>query len=88
VGIVEKQGDEPIEMRRWFAQEGDIREDRLIQEEILSFIRDHGALTVVAADRIIGCPHEEGVDSPEGQPYCPQCTFWIGTDRWSGEKLQ
>ncbi|MGH9403263.1 MAG: hypothetical protein ACRD2P_14275 [Terriglobia bacterium] len=88
VGIVEKQGDEPIAMGRWLAEEGDIREDGLIQEEILSFIRSHGALTVVATDRIIGCPHEEGVDYPEGQHYCPQCTFWIGRDRWSGEKIQ
>lgn len=88
VGIVEKVDAEPIEMRRWFAEDGDIREDKLIQEEILSFIQGRGALTVVMSGRIIGCPHEEGVDYPAGQSYCPQCSFWIGRDRWSGEKVQ
>jgi hypothetical protein len=38
------------------------------------------------ADRIIGCPHEEGVDYPEGQS-CPRCPFWAHRDRWSGELI-
>ncbi|MGH9405645.1 MAG: hypothetical protein ACRD3D_07415 [Terriglobia bacterium] len=88
VGIIDKEGAEPVEMRCWFVEEGDIREDALIQGEILSFVRSHGALTVITADRIIGCPHEEGVDYPKGQAYCPQCAFWIGRDRWSGEKVE
>jgi hypothetical protein len=37
------------------------------------------------ADRIIGCPHEEGIDYPEGEE-CPLCPFWKGRDRWSGER--
>ena len=28
----------------------------------------------VMADRIIGCPHEEGVDYPDGSK-CPKCPF-------------
>ena len=41
---------------------------------------------LVTADRIIGCPHEEGIDYPEGQA-CPQCPFWAHRDRWSGDMV-
>jgi hypothetical protein len=35
--------------------------------------------------RIIGCPHEEGIDY-EGAT-CPACPFWAGRDRWTGKRL-
>jgi hypothetical protein len=41
---------------------------------------------VTMTDRIIGCPHEEGIDYPEGECY-PLCPFWAGRDRWTGELL-
>jgi hypothetical protein len=84
VGIVPAEDREAEQLQRWFAEEGDVRQDATIGEEILAFIRDHGAKTVVTADRIIGCPHEEGTDYPEGQ-VCPRCPFWAHRDRWSGE---
>jgi hypothetical protein len=34
-------------------------------------------------DRIIGCPHEEGIDYPLGST-CPLCPFWKDKDRWTG----
>src|SRR4051812_9319014 len=40
---------------------------------------------VVMTDRIIGCPHEEGIDY-EGTT-CPTCPFWAGRDRWTGKRL-
>lgn len=88
VGIVkEEDGDADI-LQRWFSEKGeDIREDRPVHYEILSFIETHGANSVVIADRIIGCPHEEGIDYPEGQ-YCPKCPFWAGRNRWSGDMIQ
>ena len=43
------------------------------------------AKSVVMTDRIIGCPHEEGIDY-EGAT-CPACPFWAGRDRWTGERL-
>jgi hypothetical protein len=36
--------------------------------------------------RKTGCPHEEGIDYPEGEP-CPQCPFWTHRDRWTGKLL-
>jgi hypothetical protein len=41
--------------------------------------------TVAMTDRIIGCPHEEGIDY-EG-PVCPHCPFWANRDRWTGEVI-
>lgn len=38
-------------------------------------------------DRIMGCPHEEGIDYPSGQS-CPECAYWIGRERFSGVRTQ
>jgi hypothetical protein len=47
----------------------------------------HGAKPVVMSDGIIGCPHEEGIDYPDGQ-VCPQCPYWAHRDRWTGDVVQ
>ena len=87
VAIVNAEEAEPTALQRWFAEEGDVRADPAIASEILQFVRDHGAKSVVTTDRIIGCPHEEGIDYPEGQ-VCAQCPFWAHRDRWSGDMVQ
>lgn len=87
VGILAAQNAEAEPLQRWFSEDDDVRRDATIGEEILGFIRQHSAKTVVISDRIIGCPHEEGVDYPEGA-VCPQCPFWAHRDRWSGEIIQ
>jgi hypothetical protein len=61
----------------------DVRSDVAVAEQIGEFIDRHGAKSVALADRIIGCPHEEGIDYPEGTA-CPQCPFWANRDRWTG----
>ena len=86
VGIVTAEDAEPEILERWFSEDSDVRTDPTIGGEILTFIKAQGAKSVVTADRIIGCPHEEGIDYPEGQ-VCPQCPFWAHRDRWSGEVL-
>ena len=48
-----------------------------------SFAR-YGVLSVAMTDRIIGCPHQEGIDY-QGQ-WCPLCEFWKGRDRFTGER--
>jgi hypothetical protein len=50
-------------MRDWHVLHGDIREDVSIGQEIVEFIREHSALSVVMTDGIMGCPHQEGIDS-------------------------
>ena len=86
VGIVNSR-DEVIGLSRWLARAQDVRIDGAINEEILTFIREHNAERVVMAGRIIGCPHEEGVDYPE-KSTCPQCPYWAKIDRWTGEVIR
>lgn len=85
VGIVGSK-DELIEMKRWLVRSVDVRIDRVIKKEILGFIQAYKVKRVAMAGRIIGCPHEEGIDYPEGST-CPQCPFWAIKDRWTGELL-
>ena len=85
VSIVEHDGAEPSEIRKWYAEEGDVRDTLEIMEQTVGFLEQHGARSVVMPDRIIGCPHEEGIDY-EGQT-CPQCPFWANRDRWTGQVI-
>ena len=77
---------EPVALKRWFSDENDVRTNAEINSQILEFIRDHRAVRIAMVERIIGCPHEEGIDYPEGE-LCPHCLFWHSVDRWTGEKL-
>ena len=86
VGIVPTEDAEPSAMRRWATTLGDIRRDPVIGDEIIAFIRREGAPTVVISDGILGCPHEEGIDYPDGQP-CPRCPFWQHRDRFTHEPI-
>lgn len=87
VGIVRTGGAEADPLERWSSGETDARSDVAIARQIGEFIATHAAKSVVLVDRIIGCPHEERVDYPEGVA-CPHCPFWANRDRWSGELLR
>jgi hypothetical protein len=86
VGIIEREGVEPEILESWHNDDRDVRYDDEIGYEIVEFIRAHKALSVAMVDRIIGCPHQEGIDYPEGED-CPECPYWRGRDRWSGETI-
>jgi hypothetical protein len=85
VGIVPAENADVTEMRDWRVEHGDVRNDPGIAGEILEFIGQQGALSVVMSDGIIGCPHQEGIDY-EGE-WCPVCTFWHGRDRFTGKMI-
>jgi hypothetical protein len=87
VGIVLEEGEETAFLERWFSKESDIRHNAEINDQIIEFIKEHGARSVVMADSIVGCPHEEGIDYPEGEA-CPECPFWATRERWTGETIQ
>ncbi len=84
-GIVKKEGDEPEPMKKWFS-ENDLRKSEQILGEVLLFISENGAKSVGMVEEIIGCPHEEGIDYPEGES-CPKCSYWNGRDRFTHELL-
>jgi hypothetical protein len=87
VGIKKEENEEITILERWYSEDEDVRTDPSILRAVIEFIEAHGAKTVVTPDRIIGCPHEEGVNYPDGEK-CPQCPFWASRDRWSGETIQ
>jgi len=85
VGIVPTENASPEPMKTWLS-DVDVRKDSTITEEVLDFIADNKASSVIMADKIIGCPHQEGIDYPDGEE-CQECTFWKARDRWSGDRI-
>jgi hypothetical protein len=81
--VIRHEGAE-ADLRRWFSETGDLRIDPAIASEIAAYLRQHAVHSVAMVDRIVGCPHEEGIDYPMGES-CPHCPFWKGRDRWTGE---
>ena len=86
VGIIPTEDSKPSEIRKWISDSDDLRRESPASAEILEFIRDHAVKTVIMSPGIIGCPHEEGVDYPEGE-VCPDCPYWATRDRWTGQEL-
>jgi hypothetical protein len=82
VGIVRDEHVEADQIKKWYSDD-DIRKESDVFEEILDFIQTNGARSVGMLDRIMGCPHEEGIDYPQGQS-CPLCPYWAGRNRWTG----
>jgi len=83
VSVVRAPQSAPAELHRWFSEAGDLRMDGTILAEIVAFLREYEVHSVAMTNGIIGCPHEEGIDYPEGEN-CPNCPYWAGRDRWSG----
>jgi hypothetical protein len=86
ISIIPWEGAEP-KLHRLFSETGDVRTDAVILDEIAAYLRQHSVRSIAMADEIIGCPHEEGIDYPMGEA-CPQCPYWEGRARWTGELEQ
>ena len=84
VAVIVAPDTEPVALRRWFAESGDVRNDATF-EEIALFLRDHEVHTVAMTREMLGCPHEEGIDYPEGE-VCPACPV-LGRSRPSDRHL-
>jgi hypothetical protein len=91
VGIIPAPDAEPTEIGRWVGT--GVKSDPKVTKEIEGFLRSHGVRTKITAPVVMGCPHEEGEDFPEGED-CPFCPFWKGKqgsgveveERWSNLK--
>jgi hypothetical protein len=76
------------DMKKWFSDgETDVRKLQAATLELAEFITKWDPDTVISPDRIFGCPHEEGIDYPEGES-CPLCPFWAGRSRFTGQLFQ
>ena len=87
VGVIPQADGEAEHLERWFSDGPDIREDVEVLDYAVAYLRKHEVRSVVLGERIMGCPHEEGIDYPAGEE-CPECPFWIGRDRFTGEFVQ
>ena len=83
VGIVMQENGDAEQMKKWYSDD-DVMKEPNVFEEVIEFIQTNGAKSVGMLDRIVGCPHEEGIDYPAGQT-CPACPFWATRDRWTGD---
>jgi hypothetical protein len=68
VSIVRDEGQDPDPLERWFSEDTDVRNNSAIGDQVLAFLKEHGPKSVIVIDGLIGCPHEEGIDYPEGNP--------------------
>jgi hypothetical protein len=69
-------------IHRYFSNDKDVRFKIDVQENVLARLQEHQVRSLIMREKIFGCPHEEGIDYPEGQD-CPQCPFWKGRDRFA-----
>jgi len=85
VSIIHTEGGEPEDMQSWSSDTADMRHDGTTGHEIVEFLDEQGAKSVVMSDGIIGCPHQQGIDYDTD--WCPECGFWKGRDRFTGKRL-
>jgi len=83
VGITAVEGAEVEPLERWYSPDLDLRKNPQILKTVLQFLEAQGVKSVVMPDRLLGCPHEEGEDYPEGEQ-CPRCPYWHNRDRFTG----
>jgi hypothetical protein len=87
VGIVRSARQKDADLiRAWSTETGDVRHDPVIAAEMAAWLYSHRVRETVNPDRIIGCPHEEGIDYPLGRT-CPRCPFWADIDRFTHEPI-
>jgi Protein of unknown function (DUF1186)/SEC-C motif len=87
VGILRRAGQKSLNpMRSWSTDTTDVRNDPVVAAELADWLHSQGIKDTLSYDRIIGCPHEEGIDYPMGRT-CPQCPFWAGIDRFTHESI-
>jgi hypothetical protein len=83
--IINSDGADPDPIKKWFTKT-DARRNENILGEVLSFVKENSAKSVVMVEQIFGCPHEEGIDYPEGGS-CPDCLYWKNRDRFTRELI-
>ena len=84
--IIKHDGADPEPLKKWFSTT-ELRNSEQFLSEVLDFLNENDAKTVSMLKETIGCPHEEGIDYPDGG-FCPKCIYWKGRDRFTGEMLQ
>ncbi len=71
-GVLPDKTINPI-LKKWLGE--GVAQNPETAAEIGKFFQQYQTQNIVMADGIIGCPHEEGIDYPNGEN-CPYCPFW------------
>jgi hypothetical protein len=74
VGFSPNPNEGVTETKKWVSEQ-DVRQDAAVLEAALAYLAQKQVRSVVMTVGIYGCPHEEGIDYPEGAS-CEACTFW------------
>ena len=72
VGILKDQDQAPL-IKSWTGD--NIAEDVETAKAISLYIQGHDVVRVLTSEWVLSCPHEAGIDYPEGEP-CPYCPDW------------
>ena len=83
VGITANEGADVELLERWYSPDQDARRNSDVLKTVLHFLEQNGVKSVVMPDRLLGCPHEEGTDYPDGEQ-CPHCPYWRNRNRFTG----
>ncbi len=75
IGIVKEAGGSPEHIKKWVSEKGDLRKDVPSIKDLFRYIEAHHVQSVALTPGIYYCPHEPGIDFPEGST-CPHCPFW------------
>lgn len=75
IGIVKEAGGPPAHIKKWDSEKGDLRKDVTSIKAFFRYIESHEARSVALTPGIYACPHERGIDYPQGGT-CPLCPFW------------
>lgn len=79
VGITVGAGNNFIDTKKWSSESRDIKNDSQVLGEISAYLNLSKVDSVARIERVMGCPHEAGIDYPEGMP-CPACPFWVNEE--------
>jgi hypothetical protein len=79
VGITVGAGNNFIDTKKWSSESRDMKNDNQILKEISDYLNLSKVDSVARIERVMGCPHEVGIDYPEGM-LCPACPFWANEE--------
>jgi hypothetical protein len=70
--VIPQEGADMIS-KRWYG-DGVVQDTQVIAE-LGRFFKSHQVQKVLMTGSVAGCPHEAGLDYPEGEE-CPHCPYW------------
>lgn len=79
VGITVGAGNNFIDTKKWSSESRDIKNDNQVFKEISDYLNLSKVDSVARIEGVIGCPHEAGIDYPDGTT-CPACPFWANEE--------